>query len=141
MRHSVVVAIGALVLSLGCRAPSAGSGSGVVVAPIWVSAQDEIRVTAISGDRSRLEPGGHYVVEGTVRLGSRDQANLRLGCMSGDVGGENLQGVYRGEARFRFAFTYVKEGFPHLSLYPSEGGNSFGSAYFAQGEVVALTKN
>jgi len=139
MGRFAVVAIGALVLSLGCRTPS--TGSGVVVAPMWVSEQDEIRVTAISGDRPRLEPGGHYVVEGTVRLGSRDQANLRLGCMSGEISGENLQGVYRGDARFRFAFTYEKEGFPHLSLYPSEGGNSLGSAYFAQGEVVELKMN
>lgn len=128
--------IAGLALCAGCQAP--GEATKIAVAQVWMRSGDLIRISSIRGDRVRLEAGGNYIVEGKYRLGSHDAAILVLGSMDGTLSGETRERVTRGEGEFRFTFVVVNAGFPHVSFYPEDGGESFGGAFFSEGELIEL---
>jgi len=92
------------------------------------AAGDDVTITSFA----RLPAGSDYgfEVRGKYQLSSCDGASLGQWCADGEVRGEKSKTIQRGEGEFHFRFTLVKPGQLHLSLYPIEGGNSFGSLYY-----------
>src|ERR1700722_12986423 len=43
---------------------------------------DQITITSVRSDRTHIEPGGSYLVEGSYALASADSADLALFCTS-----------------------------------------------------------
>jgi len=98
---------------------------------------DELVIEKVHGTRAQFVDGGEYRVRGRYRLASREGAQIALWNMDGvRDGGPNTLVVRRGSGRFDFRARIVKLGYPHVSLYPLDGGTSFGSVYFGTGDSV-----
>ena len=98
---------------------------------------DELVIAHVLGTRAQFVDGGEYRVRGRYRLASRDAAQIALWNMGGvRDGGPNTLVVRRGDGRFDFHARIVKLGYPHVSLFPLEGGTPFGSVYFGTGDSV-----
>jgi hypothetical protein len=105
---------------------------------------DRISVASVRGTQPRLDLGGVYLVSGSYELASHERAVLEVGVSpanpkaivteaqqrSGPAPTRVLVG--RGRGRFQVAVQLIERGHPHISLYPVEGGVSFGSLYFGQ---------
>jgi len=91
---------------------------------------DWIEITKISGTSSRLEVGQTYTIEGKYKLSSCDEAMLHLYATNGETRSKQGPNVKRGAGEFARTFTYVGEGWLHLSFYPVDGGSSFANLYF-----------
>jgi FecR protein len=98
---------------------------------------DAITITSVTGDRSTLEVGGVYHVEGTWHLESQPSATLALFVTNGKAEGPASLHVEKGEGTFSIDVTRLtRAGYPHVSFYPTSGGASFGGAYFGTGDSV-----
>ena len=97
---------------------------------------DTITVRSVRGDRSLIEVGGTYEVEGSWTLASQPAATLALYATNGDVEGSNHIRIQQGTGAFSLAARVAREGNLHVSLYPDKGGNSFGGVYFGTGANV-----
>ncbi len=97
---------------------------------------DAIQLTEIRGPNTTLSPGGAYTVKGSYSLASRDAAWMEVWCANGEVSGKKGRVVSKGAGEFQFQFGIVKPGYLHVSYYPANGGPSFGSVYFGQGDGV-----
>jgi hypothetical protein len=97
---------------------------------------DAIDITAITGDRPGIEVGGHYHVEGTWKLASRDAGLAALFSTNGEITGAHGLQVRRGAGTFAFDVTVEREGYLHVSFYPEPQGTSFGGLYFGTGTNV-----
>jgi protocatechuate 3,4-dioxygenase beta subunit len=94
---------------------------------------DWIEITQILGPTYRLQVGQTYTIKGKYKLSSRDEARLHLYATNGEIRSEQGPIVKRGTGEFTRTFTYLKEGWLHLSFYPAyERGSSFGNLYFAE---------
>lgn len=97
---------------------------------------DMITVTGVRGDRSTIEVGGTYEVEGTWKLQSQPEAVLALWSTGGESDGMTPLRVKRGEGHFAFTVHVLAEGNLHVSFYPADHGESFGGTYFGTGSNV-----
>jgi hypothetical protein len=102
---------------------------------------DAIAITALRGDRKRIEPGGKYLVEGTYTLTSMDRARLGLfvtaptkdspGATSPTYA-EQMTDVVRGAGLFSLRETMRYAGSFHVSFYPVASGESRGTTGFEE---------
>jgi hypothetical protein len=98
---------------------------------------DQITITSVRGDRTHIEPGGSYLVEGTYTLASAESADLALFCTSrGPSGPTPIQDgqrikITKGAGKFRLCETNVADGWLHVSFYP-QNGSSHGGVYFGE---------
>ena len=97
---------------------------------------DSIEITEILGISSSLEIGRTYTIKGKYKLSSCDKAMLHIYATNGETQSKQGDVVKRGTGEFTRTFTYLKEGWLHLSFYPADGGSSFGGMYFAQKGTV-----
>lgn len=91
---------------------------------------DSIEITEILGTTGKIETGRTYTIKGKYKLVSQDKAKLHLYATNGETTCKQGPVVNKGQGEFTRTFTYQKEGWPHLSFYPAEGGSSFGNLYF-----------
>jgi RNA polymerase sigma factor (sigma-70 family) len=102
---------------------------------------DHITITAVIGDRPRIEPGGTYRVEGAFALASAPSATLALSLTASGPNGYGAWSerqqikIARGSGTFSLVATMRSEGKFHVSFYfadPSEPGRSsaHGGVYF-----------
>lgn len=89
---------------------------------------DEVKVTQFT--RLPSDQGSQFEVRGTWQLASRESAVLEQWCAGGEVRGEKKLTINKGTGEFRFQFSIVSPGQLHLSLYPTEDGDNFGSLYY-----------
>ena len=101
---------------------------------------DTITVTSVKGDRTRFEPGGTFVVEGTYTLASRDEAALAAYVTNGEVEGDNKKHLTKGSGTFSLVFKVTKKGYPHVSFYPVPYGHGCGGVYFGKGDTLYVRK-
>jgi beta-lactamase regulating signal transducer with metallopeptidase domain len=104
---------------------------------------DSITITAIKGTSKMFEPGNVYQIHGTYTLASRDRATLGANVTArnaaeGRSSEEENQSmtIERGSGTFMLEIPMKIRGWPHLSFYPAEGGQSFGGVYFGTGDSV-----
>lgn len=97
---------------------------------------DNITIRQIVGTQDAIGIGGTYTVSGVYTLQSRQHAKLGAFTTTTDpkgpdpvLPGQTLQ-VERGSGLFELTFTLKHDGYPHISFYPSDGGESFGGVYF-----------
>ena len=93
---------------------------------------DWIEITQILGPTYMLQVGQTYTIKGKYKLSSHDQAMLHIYATNGETHSKQGPIVKQGTGEFTRTFTYIKEGWLHLSFYPADGGSSFGNLYFAQ---------
>lgn len=104
---------------------------------------DEITILEVRGTTRTFAPGNIYWIKGTCTLASHDKAQLQASVSATENGGpstnwfkaQNLI-VNQGTATFTLFLPMTYPGFPHLSLYPVDGGNAFGGIYFGTGDSV-----
>jgi hypothetical protein len=106
---------------------------------------DSITIDSIQGPTDAIEPGHAYLVTGTYKLTSHPDALLSSNVTSdhNSVPREHVDGrqrpsttIHQGEGRFSVYLNMDTNGFPHISFYPSEGGNSFAGVYFGMGDSL-----
>ena len=103
----------------------------------WVEG-DAIKIDDIRGTSERLEPGNLYQVKGTYKLTSRNNALIAayvtVNSKNSELKVPGMQTqhaiVNKGDGHFTLLFYMWQNGDPHISFYPSEGGNSFDGVYF-----------
>jgi beta-lactamase regulating signal transducer with metallopeptidase domain len=105
---------------------------------------DLIELLEVRSTSSRLEKGDTVIVKGRCRLGSQDEAELRL--MTTTVTGESTPAVdvaldpsvslERGMRPFEFRHTLQHEGLLKVSLRQTNGGATFGEVYFGTQEQM-----
>lgn len=135
----ISVVSGLLLLMAGCQSsPEYAQSIEFETGSTYFLGGDRIVIEEIQGDGTRFVPGTRFVVSGTYILASRDAATLQQWCANGEVRvhGERSRLVRRGKGRFRFEVELVKQGYLHLSMYPTGGGTSFCSLYYGQEEWV-----
>ncbi|MGE9295951.1 MAG: hypothetical protein ACQKBV_06665 [Puniceicoccales bacterium] len=101
----------------------------------------------------RVETSGNYeigdmvVVSGHYKLNSLSSATLAayVTQTEGDGSSQTLPGqsvqISQGEGSFRLSLYIRHKGWPHVSLYPAEGGSSIASVYFGNEDQVAAASN
>lgn len=100
-------------------------------------AGDEIVIDEVRGEHPEFAVGATYRIRGHYALASHVRALLASFITKGDGAGQNpTQMVAAGRGTFDFRFTFFRDGWPHLSFYPEEGGASFGHLYFGYRETV-----
>ena len=100
---------------------------------------DSIVVTEVLGNSPAFKVGETYRVRGRYVLGSRDSADMSAWCMNGESEGDRRRVVRRGSGTFEMTFRRLTSGYPHISFFPQEGGESFGMACFGSGDCVWRT--
>ncbi len=111
--------------------------------PKQFTGADLIEIEEVRASSPRLEKGDKVVVKGRCRLDSRDAARLSLFLThTGGDGRSTIDPAQRmevkmGEASFELVTTVKADGgWLHVSLYPHEGGSSFGGVYFGTKEQM-----
>ena len=100
------------------------------------AAGDAIVITVFRGDRQHLEPGGHYLLEGTYTLASADSADLawfstsRGPSGSTPVAEDQHVATAKGTGTFRLKKTISEDGWLHVSFYVDN--HSHGGVYFGE---------
>jgi beta-lactamase regulating signal transducer with metallopeptidase domain len=101
---------------------------------------DEITILEVRGTSEVFEAGHLYWIRGTYKLATRDRATLSAYTTTseGNSPSLNVQStvVSRGTGAFTLFLPMPYKGWPHVSFYPVEGGNSFGENYFGTGDSV-----
>jgi beta-lactamase regulating signal transducer with metallopeptidase domain len=104
---------------------------------------DKIAITEVRGTADRFVPENAYQIKGTYTLASHDGATLAAYITStdpdnGKSSSFNIQSVVidRGNGTFTLVLPMTCRGWPHVSFYPADGGNSFGGIYFGTGDSV-----
>ena len=104
---------------------------------------DKLTILEIRGTAETFTPGNIYWIKGYYKLTSRDKAALAAFTTAQDAA--NGAGSYlkvqsteveRGEGTFTLFLPMSCRGWPHVSFYPAEGGESFGGNYFGTGDSV-----
>jgi hypothetical protein len=107
---------------------------------------DSLTVESITGPTDTITPGNVYLVIGTYKLSSQASAELSSNVTSKSPSGptrnhdaatepRNIP-VQQGEGRFSVYLHMESSGFPHISLYPIGGGESFAGIYFGTGDSL-----
>jgi len=104
---------------------------------------DNISITGIHGTAATFAPNNSYMVTGTYTLASHADATLAIftGAMNpgeNDNGpyGRNSVNIQSGKGTFKLEMMMRIEGYPHVSFYPSGGGESFGTRNFGTGKYL-----
>ncbi|MEZ0275136.1 MAG: hypothetical protein ACAH88_09540, partial [Roseimicrobium sp.] len=103
---------------------------------------DLIELLEVRSTSSNLEKGDTVIVKGRCRLGSRDEAALRLSVTPAKGEGALEQNTLptasmkRGINPFELTFTVPQQGHMKVSLSPVEGGDAFGEVYFGTQEQM-----
>ncbi len=98
---------------------------------------DQITITSVRGDRTHIEPGGSYLVEGTYTLASAESADLALFSTSrGPSSPTTIQDgqrikITKGAGKFQLYERNLPDGWLHVSFYP-QNGSSHGGVYFGE---------
>jgi thiol-disulfide isomerase/thioredoxin len=105
---------------------------------------DEIKITEIRGTSENFKPKHEYWIKGTYTLRSRDRATLGASVTAQSSAGaipqphdpdQSLE-IKRGSGEFTLKLPMHRNGWPHVSFYPADGGQSFGGVYFGTGDNV-----
>ena len=104
---------------------------------------DQIKIIEVSGTADTFAPGNIYCIKGRYTLASRDRATIAAYTTARDA--ENGKSdslkvqstvVDRGSGSFTLYLPMSYRGWPHVSFYPADGGDSFGGNYFGTGDSV-----
>ena len=123
---------------LRCSAPTSAPKAGAntkltsdvpfMVSDSDVRPGDSIVIESVRGDRPRFDVNGAYVVRGTYKLESVDEAQLafteqttRPGLCSSSSGRDKLF-VHRGTGTFELATALPFEGYTHVAFYVQDRG-------------------
>jgi beta-lactamase regulating signal transducer with metallopeptidase domain len=104
---------------------------------------DSITIVDVTGTSDRMTAGNMYVIKGTYKLASKEQATLLASVTAskrGDGQGVPTQKtqsvtVDQGNGHFTLILYMAYDGNPHISFYPAEG-ESFANVYFGTGDSV-----
>jgi bla regulator protein blaR1 len=104
---------------------------------------DKITIVEVRGTADRFTPGNLYCIKGTYTLASHDRAMLAAFITAKDAAhgkGPYLKVqatiVNQGQGTFKLFLPMSHLGWPHVTFYPAEGGESFGGNYFGTGDSV-----
>jgi beta-lactamase regulating signal transducer with metallopeptidase domain len=104
---------------------------------------DSIAITKVEGTADEFEAGGTYWIEGTYKLASRKQATLGASVTASTPvttitphDPDQSVNITRQIGEFKLKLTMHRDGSPHVSFYPADGGQSFGGVYFGTGNSV-----
>jgi hypothetical protein len=104
---------------------------------------DKITILEVRGTAETMTPGNIYWIRGTYTLASHDRAMVAAfttAMNSRDGSGATLRVqtavVNRGNGTFTLFLPMSYKGWPHVSFYPADGGESFGGNYFGTGDSV-----
>ncbi len=104
---------------------------------------DKITIVEVRGTADTLTPGNIYRIKGTYTLASHDRAMLAAFTTARDAAdgrGPYLKvqttAVTRGTGTFTLFLPMSCRGWPHVSFYPADVGQSFGGSYFGTGDSV-----
>jgi len=133
----------------------AAPDSDATIAPIPVKYElgqrqfldgDNIVITDIHGTDDIVKQGNTYIIKGKYTLGSHDGASIQAHVTARNPaqGRSNtlktqMQSISRGDGTFTLVLPMNIDGWPHVSFYPVEKGESFGGIYFGDGDTL-LTK-
>ena len=107
---------------------------------------DSIKIDQVRGTSDAISRGNLYEVTGTYTLASHPNATLAASVSTNENGGKSSWmrvqqvDVDQGSGRFRLFFYMETSGFPHISLYPADRGESFAGVYFGTGSSVMPVK-
>ncbi|HVX14989.1 MAG TPA: M56 family metallopeptidase [Pirellulales bacterium] len=104
---------------------------------------DKISILEVRGTAETFEPGEIYWIKGTYTLASRDEATLAAYTTAKHAADGTSKSyrtqttkIKKGSGDFTLFLPMACEGWPHVSFYPSGGGEGFGGNYFGTGETV-----
>jgi len=98
---------------------------------------DSIVIDEILATSPKLEVGAKVVVRGHYRLASSAKASLGLFVTHRSPAGRDastpsqVASVESASGSFELSCEITYEGNPHVSFYPTSGGESFGGVYFS----------
>ena len=98
---------------------------------------DQVTILGVRGDRPSMTTGGRYCVWGRYTLASAPSATLCMWSTNGETEGTEKERCANvtGTGDFVFRFSVKGQlGQPHVSFYPSGGGDGMGGVYFANAE-------
>jgi beta-lactamase regulating signal transducer with metallopeptidase domain len=102
---------------------------------------DKITIQEIHGTSDTFSPNNFYQIKGTYTLASHDRATLAAyttarEAADGRSTSSKVQStvVNRGDGTFTLILPMRCKGWPHVSFYPADGGDSFGGNYFGTGD-------
>lgn len=133
-------------VALGLAACGSGSEVSWELGATEFREGDGIVLERVSGDRSTLEVGGTYTVEGTYRLATEDEASLLLSITTRAPTGSKpipegaSMRVSGGEGTFSLTVPIEEAGYPHVTFY-GEDGHPFGGVYFGEGDTLLREKS
>ncbi len=104
---------------------------------------DTIIISEIRGTSDKIEKGNIYRIRGAYTLASHDKAMIAAftTAKKADEGTGNFLKVQtatinKGDGSFTLYLPMSIDGWPHISLYPDGGGDSFGGVYFGTGQTI-----
>lgn len=104
---------------------------------------DKITIVEVRGTADTFRPGDVYWIRGTYTLASHERATLAAYTTARNTAegtGPSLKiqstVVDQGSGTFTLILPMSCHGWPHVSFYPAEGGESFGGNYFGTGDSV-----
>jgi hypothetical protein len=105
---------------------------------------DAIVITAVRGTADKIAIGNIYQIEGAYTLASHESATLSTYITDSQpnephrqmIPGQSLT-IYKGSGTFTLRLKVEDPGCPHVSFYPTNGGESFGGEYFGTGDFIA----
>jgi hypothetical protein len=98
---------------------------------------DAIHIDEVRGPRDDLAVCETYRVKGHYTLKSHPRAELALYVTNGKGSGEHRSTkIDAGDGTFELEVTIERLGWPHLSIFPVEGGDAFGITYFGRGPTL-----
>jgi hypothetical protein len=104
---------------------------------------DKIIIVEVRGTAETFSPGNIYWIRGTYKLTSHERAMLAAYTTAMDAadGTSNTLKVQttvvtQGNGTFKLFLPMSCRGWPHVSFYPADGGESFGGNYFGTGDSV-----
>jgi beta-lactamase regulating signal transducer with metallopeptidase domain len=107
---------------------------------------ESIRITEIRGTADIVTPGNTYQIKGTYTLASAEEANLAT-YVTGSANDKHHDpydqrqtvAIKKGSGTFTVVLPFISKGSPHLSFYPTDGGQSFSALYFGSGDSLWKT--
>jgi hypothetical protein len=98
---------------------------------------DAIVITAVHGTAATIAIGNTYRIDGAYTLASREQATLSTSMTDTQpdepyrrmIPGQSVK-INKGSGTFTVYLKAEDPGCPHVSFYPSDGGESFAGEYF-----------
>jgi hypothetical protein len=104
---------------------------------------DSITISEVRGTSEKFESGNIYWIMGSYTLSSHDRANLSAFTTAkeakdgtGPIWKIQTTMVQRGSGKFTLCLPMSCAGWPHVSFYPEDKGESFGGLYFGTGDSV-----